>query len=693
MSLENLFLKEVSDKGELALTHLPKDMDQWSETIVSKIKEKLPSAKGLLMKVTFIQKNEELGTSTGALTLHDQKLNKSIYVPLITKNFKLYPLDVMIIPNKHSENKLDIIPLTQELFQESMFNSDVFDHLERPMDRIQQLYMNPQNSVVYPPNFRNVYASAQIIDAINDTIPMSERKDFMAQLKAEPSILVGYEKRANLDVLKKIASQSIDGGEVTPNETQKNKANVVMIKKDLKGNYLMNYVSDEVFDPMSEVIEPSEIRSEIDKIVENTEETLNEVNRNGEYIVFSDLTPNTSITTDASNRVKAQNIDEKPLNASLFGRYRVMDKSGVQQKGIVFPVVVDFNNKVTGSKLFFNDNKMGYQSKFSGIPTKEEPMQFINYRSPSIGMTGVFVARSENSALCTVPFTIKSVSEDADSYGCFKIIAEGFDGKKLKIKYSSANDGVESTSSALAKDFGDDGAGLRQIASVKDFYIVPRRFGFLTLPGNFSEFYDTPEGMSIKVASVLTDANPIRVIHTGYNQFSLKGPDMTKMAAALGWDSTNLSSAQSIFILTAKKCPLEKTASALKDAGEFGESKIHHSLPIVSLSDINTVTKEASYVDDYVKGLRVNLIKEASKLEETQLVDSALSLNFINSNNIDKFISFIPYFKECSHMLAQSLLASRLGMTEIPEQDAQTAMYKIVDVISGLERLKQHKSK
>jgi hypothetical protein len=38
MSLESLFLKEVNDKGDLALTQLPKDMDQWSETIVGQIK-------------------------------------------------------------------------------------------------------------------------------------------------------------------------------------------------------------------------------------------------------------------------------------------------------------------------------------------------------------------------------------------------------------------------------------------------------------------------------------------------------------------------------------------------------------------------------------------------------------------------------------------------------------------------------
>ena len=89
-----------------------------------------------------------------------------------------------------------------------------------------------------------------------------------------------------------------------------------------------------------------------------------------------------------------------------------------------------------------------------------------------------------------------------------------------------------------------------------------------------------------------------------------------------------------------------------------------------------------------MRSLRVDLTKEASKLEEGQVVDAALSLNFINSDNVSRFIGFIPYLAECSKMLAQCLLASRLGMNEIPEQETQTAMFRILDVVKGLKKLK-----
>lgn len=698
MSLENLFLKEVSDKGELSLTHLPKDMDQWPETIVSKIKEKLPQAKHLLMKVTFMQKDEESGTSTGCVTLYDQKLNKSIYVPLITKNFKLYPVDVMIIPKKDSENGLEVVPLTKDIFDDCMFNSDVFSHLERPMDRIQQLYLNPQNSVVYPPYFRNVYASAghQVVDSIIDTIDPADKAAFKETLEKNPNILVGYEKRANLDILRKLAG---DQKASMKNKEQKSTVrmsdNIAFIKKDVKGDFKVCYTSDEVFDPMIQNVGRHEIHDHVQAIAENAEEILNEVERNGEYIVVDKTKPAEGASVKDMDKRKHQDIDDTPIQADKFGSYRVMDKSGIQHKGLVFPTVINFDQKVQPSSLFYKGDKTCYQSKIVGIPTEAEPKQFLRFREPAVGMTGIFVVMNEKNAVCTIPITLRSVMEDSHGFSYQKLVGETLDGKKIKIKYSNMSYGLESTEQHL-KDHSFDEPGdidLKDIVKAKDFYILPKKFRFLPLSGSFCELHDNPGNMYMKTASMVLDATPIRVIHTGANQFSLKGPDMTKMAQAVGWDATNLSAGQAIFLLTAKKSPLEKTAYALKSAGKWGESQIHHLPAVISADQYKaSLNKEASYYDAYIRNLRVDLIKEASKMEETQLVDTALSLNFINSKNVDKFVSFIPYFKECSKMLAQSLLASRLGMTEIPEQDTQTAMYKLCDVIDGLEKLKQHNS-
>lgn len=679
MSLPSLFLKEVTTDSDLSLTQLPQDMDAWPEEITSKIIEKLPTSKDYLIKISFLQKNEELGTATGCVVILDHKRNKSVFVPLIVKNFKLYPMDVFIVPIKGSEEGLDVLPLTESHFEEALASAEVFHHLEGPMDRIRKMYLNPQNSVVYPPYFRNVHASGQIVDAIKDSIDPKDIQAFKQKFKDDPSLVIGYEKRSNLQILEKIANASM-----TMKATNPKKNNIALIKKDMDSSYEISYASDEVFDPVLKRVESNEIHKEISKITDNVEEVLNKVRKNGEYLVVSDLNPMGEASVQPAEVTK-QKATSSAETASEFKTYQVMDKNGVTHKGVVIPQVIDFDKKLLGTSIFINPNKSAYQDVIGGVDLNEEPRQHLKFREPQVGVTGTFVAFNERRAVATMPITIRSVSDGHDGYS--KIVAEDLNGKKVKIKMAGDYFGPTSVSDPVKEPFEEEGH-LKEIAKVKDFYIVPGSMKFLPM-SNFCELKDVME-FNVKTASFSRDANPVKVIHTGYNQFSVKHSEMQKMAQALNWDPTNLSATKAVFLLSSKKCPMQKTAEALKEAKVRGISTIHGLPDIITGEQVEKVaSKKNEDYERYIRGLRVDLTKEASKLEEGQVVDAALSLNFINSENVNKFIGFIPYLNECTKMLAQCLLASRLGMNEIPEPETQSAMFRMVDVIQGLKKLKQ----
>lgn len=660
MSLPSLFLKEIV-QGDTSRTKLPQDMDLWAESIDANLKEKLPEAKDMLIKISFTQKNEELGTATGSAIIHNQKLNKAVYVPLIVKNFNLYPMDVILVPKKTIEKEYEVVPFTREYFMEAMFNNQLFDHLERPMDRIQQLYMNPQNNASHPPQYRNVHASAQIIDSISDTISPEDRDAFLEQLKDSPEILVGYEKRANLDVLKKIAAAKL---RVSGKATARIKG--IALLKAKSGNVMSISTSDEVFDP----ILADDFEGPLQDI---PEETLNEVKQNGEKIVTDKLAPTNDVMLGPSQSPQHYTKgSEKSVDTKVFGAYKVQDKNGVFHTGVVIPTIINFDMRSVSARVFYSLNKSSYQSKISGIPTNKEPLQFLKYKTPAEGMTGVFITHNDKHALSTIPITIKSVYE---KHGTKNIVALDINGRGVKIKFGSCGDLPNSNNEAPFEEKQE----LQQIAKVKDYYIVPNRFKFLPLD-NFCDLMENGQKSLEKAASFRMDNNPVTLIHTGHSQFSLRGPDMEKMASMVGWNTTNLSPGQVAFILGAKKCPMSKVASAMRMAGSaFGQTYIH-GLPKTKYS----IEKKASFDP---RSLRVNLIKEASHLEESQVVDAALSLNFINSDNVNKFQNFIPLFEEAIKGLAQSLLASRLGMHEIPEQSTASAMYKMIEVVSGLKRL------
>jgi hypothetical protein len=652
-------------------------MDLWAETITSKVRMVLPESRHMLIKVTFLKKDEETGTATGAATLHDQKLNKAVFLPLIVNNFKLSPLDIVMVPKKDGEDGFDVCPLDRETFAEVMFNSSAFESLERPIDRIQQMYLNPQNSVIYPPYFRNVYASAGgVMASLNGTISQEDKDAFLASLQSNKNAVIGYEKRAHLDILKKVAESKV---KMTPEAKDKLK-NITLLKQKDGDTIQMISTSDEVFDPIIEESKSHIVSCDLEGKVPNPEETLNEVKRNGEKMVFSKTNPKNEVMLGPINSPNHYTqTEQKPSEASVFASYKVQDKNGVFHKGIVIPNMIDFNMKKINGKVFISQDKCSFQDKIVGIPTGAEKFQFMKFKQPAIGMTGVFVTYNEKNALATIPITIRSMSDHA---GEDHIVAMDMNGGKVKIKY-----GGYIPEKQNQDDFADN--SLKNIAKVKDYYIVPRRFKFLAMD-NFCQLMESGESMNLKTASMKMDAAPIRVIHTGASQFALKGPDMYKMASMCGWDCTNLSAAQSVFILSAKKVPLTKIAEALKISGSKHQEVAIHGAPAIRYENTHDPqeVKLAEVALKEIGEIKTNLIKEAAGIEDAQTVDTALSLNFINSDNVDKFIGYTPLFEQASKGLAQCLLASRLGITEIPEQETASCMHKMVDVIKGLKRLK-----
>lgn len=682
MSLPGLFLREARHQDN-SLTQLPQDMDLWAENIVSLIREKLPQSKHCTIKITFLKKNEELGTATGSAELYNQKLNKTIYVPLIVKNYALCPMDVMMVPNISVEHKFETVPLTQDYFKEALFNGDVFEKLDKPFDRLQQLYGYNQGRLTMPPTYRNVYASAQIIDSIKDTIWKEDIDELVGQLKSDERLLVGYEKRANLDVLRNIIKSQVK----TAADEKPILKNVTLIKKDLGGKYKTITTSDEAYDPIVNDIGIRELRDVVERSGGDSEDTLHQVERNGEHLIFNELSPERPVVHHPG-KSQYQSTESSPVDVKIFGAYKVQDKNGVYHTGLVLPNVISYEMSPIPYKIFANKQKASVSNKIVGHLVEDKIVDgMFNFVEPRVGMTGTFIVRNEKNAIATFPITIRSIMDNGDS---IHIVGMDLNGNKVKLKHTAWDDSrCPSSDQELKKEFNMM-PDLKKIVKVKDFYILPRSFRFLPLE-NFVDLSENANSIMKKAAAPYLDAMPIKVAHTGASQFALKGPDLIKMASKIGWNTNNLSAAQTIFLLSGKRCPLNKTAEAIKFAGKYGESSIHGLPRIIWGEDVAAQrVKVASQYANIIRRLRVNLVKEASHFEDSQMVDSALSLNFINPDNLDKFTGFIPAFEDTIKMLAQTVLASRLGMTEIPEQASATAMMKLVDVVRGLKRLAIH---
>lgn len=651
--MQSLFLKEVADY-ETSNYKLPNETAEWDEAIIGKFLQKVPKAEKYIIKPKYTHLSEETGTAVGAIYIVEQAKRKMVAVPIIVKRFSLYPLDVLMVPT--DKEAFTSYPLTPDKFEEHIANADTFDYLDKSIDRIQQLYFNPEENTVYPPQMRNT-ASTGMLDAISSTITPAQKTAFFDELRANKTFLVGYEKRANLDVLTKIASAKYIAKKASIGEDPK----LIHLKCKGDGDIIVTSLDSQLYNPIIDFGRNPSVGD--DPIVANfSPDTLNDVMKNGEKIL-SKIDPVTGVSLYNSRTMLGPNqsptaygsTDGAVIPASSFAAFKVQDVKGIYHRGVVFPDVMSFDQKKIPMKVFYNSNCYSYQSDMAGVLIGNVGADMLEFGEPCYGMTGVFVFTEGTKAVVTVPILIKGVANYDDESVCIKAV-DAF-GKPLKIR---------------ANSYG------KEIVKIKGEYLLPSYYKFLPM-SNFKELAERVSQIQDKVSSRSMDANPIRLLHTGHGQFSLKGPDLKKMASLCNWDTTNLSYGETAFLLSAKRCPMNLIRESIKIASTHSEGCSLHGLPTTKYS----VTKKAS-----AQIKPVSFLKEASYMEDAETVDTLLSLSFINSENIKRFSDMIPIIEYTQQKLAQLLLASRMGMTKIPEGATATAMYKLVEIVGGLEKLK-----
>jgi len=81
------------------------------------------------------------------------------------------------------------------------------------------------------------------------------------------------------------------------------------------------------------------------------------------------------------------------------------------------------------------------------------------------------------------------------------------------------------------------------------------------------------------------------------------------------------------------------------------------------------------------------MAKHAAEINDPNIADSLLALNFLNPRNMTMFMSYLPSFDETTSQLANLLVAARLGERSIDEGACAEALRSLEDVIMGLRMM------
>lgn len=105
-------------------------------------------------------------------------------------------------------------------------------------------------------------------------------------------------------------------------------------------------------------------------------------------------------------------------------------------------------------------------------------------------------------------------------------------------------------------------------------------------------------------------------------------------------------------------------------------------------SYFSNTEKRENLLDEAAKYLNRNLVKEASEIDDPEAVETVLSLNFINKDNIKGYVEMLPTMEKISGKVASLLIASRLGLKSLNEDALKAVLENIGEVINGLHKIK-----
>lgn len=651
MSFPTGLFVDAPEMQDASMHAMSEDVESWPEELVQKMKERIPQSATMSIIVKFMKKDDENGTATGSLLVSNNA--KQAVVPVIIKDFMMYPLDVFI-----SDNKL--LPLNPNYFQAIFMDNSAFQKMEEyptyaGMGRFEE--GNLWNAT-YPPSLgRYAYASAgyDVLDAISDTIDPKEFREFLV---TNPTVAMGFQKRGHAELIKKVANLR----PVNMNEFRQGKDNLIkrdihMLRKDGPNKYTILSNSDKVFSPALTVMNREECMGFVSKVSDCAQDDINDVDQNGEKLLVVPERSQDELYFPEGHESAAEMANE-------YDHYVVRKKNGVEVEGVVIPKVIDFDMNLTALKMFLGKTMSTIQTEIAGVRVQNSSFQPA-FEDPRVGQTGAFVFQMNKSkGLATVPVTIKSVSQDPCGETLMKVM--DLQGHTFKVKITSAE--------------------LERIALIGDCYSLPKGFKWAPMQG-FEEVSNSTFDYAAKTAAAKLTPNPVLIASTGYSQYSMKGAE--KYAQEMKWDPTMLETYQVKFLLASMGMGSEKISETIKQAS-FQERVSIHGLnrPMLKSEKIAAAVPKARKLSSACQAIKSNLTKEASYVENSQTVDALLSLNFVNPENISKFVGKIAMFKAAISNLASLLIASRIGVKEIPEQAVATAMTRLVDVVNGLEGLR-----
>lgn len=697
----DLFLatKLEFEKISAAAVLMPEDPNAWPQEIIQELYKQVPFIHDFSPHVEMDKVDAEKGYGFGHITVTTQTeiqqgANpgamaaagvKEVKIPVIIKDNRMFPLDVLITADAK------MYPLTEDRLRAAVFRPQAFDVTSKtPGDQsmIGQLYppyrqnygfggggvamgvgMGKEGALnrataakersmpkISPDDadalmvMASQHKTASMLEAVLHTVNQSDLSRFVDQLSQSTDLRLAYEKNAaaTYGVLSMLLNHQ-------PTALSKTAAAFHSIIKPTVSQLTLNHDNSYTLKTASSLYwAPTESR------LTRTEATQ----RCGAKLVFAaDLsgsvteTPTEGVTEELPS---IENHTPGPITA--FGLYTVHSEDGEELTGYVFPSLIDADGKEVPLALFSDGQHAAIQTDIVGTPTDGD-VQLPAGDEPN--GYGFFFSVEGSDVRATVPLYLHGSYRGTQPEEPTMHMGETFDGRPVEV---SVQPNIQTV-----------------IGTPEGKMLVPQHWQWMALGSAASTPLVSSEQDFTAEEDIKEAAQSVWVA-SGGDCFSIRGAAVEKLASE---HREFLDVDQALFLLAGLGTNLDYGILKLGEATAGREPvrvRIGHQLKLAS--EAQSVASERA--DQFLAAmpvLRRDLIKEAAMITDPEAVDVVLSLGFINPENVSTFISYLPKMEDVLSALCELLVASRLGLNEIPDAALEKSMQSLEETIKGLRAL------
>lgn len=521
-------------------------------------------------------------------------------------------------------------------------------------------------------------ASASLLLAIAPTVSEKTKIAFMRRITSDPTLLAGLARSGIRPVLEEfVNTKTASANDRLRAIADAIEPTVVTVHKLPGGDFLVKSANNDAFNPMDaqgQVVPGQEAAQAIGPEV------------------AQGMQPGQTASAVANpvGDTEPTEIAAEPI--TQFGEYLVQDLMGNQIMGWVFPTTLawDGNFSEVPVALFTNGSAFALQDTIVGElvgRSSQLPM------SQPLG-EGAFYEVSRARVRATAPVTVRGGLTGPDGgqmYTCIDFMGNQFTvhlSPEL-IEPQRVSDSEYALPASwkfmrlngqthLAQDdmqMGADGGGQPDGGMGMPPGMPQQQ------PQGQVQLANDPEQMNA-AGAVKQAAQSATLFWNG--AFNLDGGcGLNKIASKFRHDLDAVSAEFMLGLLGVRGSDIkEKLAQARRE----GEVKLANLKTITTLAErYDSATRSAVKLASKIPDLRRDFVKEAAGLEDASTVDKILALNFINPENLGTFVDYVPELERTSEQLAEMLLSSYLGMTEVPEGAVERTMKNMEEVIQALK--------